>query len=745
MAETNIPTKIHPSLRIVDDPYLKVRVDVKDHENIKSYWLDTWTRSVTFNNYNHFKDGRRWVGLDLQNTNTSGDLTKTITLPYDGYYIINISTYQNPRYTGGFQLYDGTTAIEDYNTLNSPWPHTSWVEYKPRYYTQGSHTFKISMTKSGYVGKFVITPITRFEGDNRANKYKSRQRLDFTNLEFTQNSVTELNKLSMDMVMGEKYYADYDYGNSILKFHFDDPITIWLGNKANNTRAVYGGYLTGYNGDDETLTIEGLDTLYDLERQCIFQNFSIAGGTGSDSNNEPFTPFSSVYELTRYLSTVADYPIPAFNVPHDYAFYKNMGDSGTYNAIPVTTWGKDLDTQHGNPKPSMKLYVDKNIGSATAILYYDPSNPYDAMTYDRFTMDYYFGGSTARNPLKFNVHFTVHKTGETINNAVVYNVHFTGGTDSRTIGNVRVVKNGEFQRFQINLKNLLNNYLNPSRTTNYYVSKIELTGTVTKTETGSRYSSGVWIDNIGAYKEINHASKYASQDVKTIFGEIQQVCERTSHAAYVEYGDSRSEDSLVVVPELWTTSNCVIDEGNNLITFDGFEYDPPNEDFGNNRHITYNDANNNYRNVTYQDFDIQDHYRLVQVHEFMDDLDNNNDATLEAKNWVENNKHPRLGFTLNILGDGGLLPLQYCNVNLPRRRIVGDYQVKTITHNYDQDSSPKYTTKVDFGRSSSRFRNWIRSTRSDLKNLGTRNAQTIYRNVSSERLGIAGYGAFSPL
>lgn len=742
--ESNLPTITPPRLSVVDDPYLKVQLDVKDHEHINGSWVDTWTRSVVFNTAT-LGDGTRWVGLGNNNRNSTGNLTKTINLPRNGYYHIRIRAVYDPTHNGGFQLYDGTTGIEEFKSTNSQWQSNSYVEYKPRYYTAGNHTFKITLTKSCYVGVFVITPVFRFEGDNQEHTKNDKYRLDFTDLEFTQNSVNELNNLTMDMVMGEKYYADYEYGNSILKFHYDDTITVWLGNKPNNTKPVFGGYLTSYNGDDEKLTINCLDRLHDLNRQCVFQNFSIAGGTVNDSSNEPFTPFSNVYELTRYLATIADHRVEPFNVPYDYAFYKNMGDTGTYNSISVTGWGKEWDPKLGNPQPGLKLYVGNGTGASTATLYNNPSDPYDAKEYDRFSFDYYFSGSTARTPLSFNVHFTVHGTDEDVGDAIEYNVHFTGATDTNTIGSVKPVANGQFQRFQINLKDLLNNYHTPSlNTDNYYVSKIELTGTIDEVETGKRRCSAVWVDNVAGYKEINHASKYASQDVKTIFEEIQQLCERTQHAAYVEYGNSRSEDRLVVLPENWTTSTSTIDEGTNLVEFGGFEYDPlGDDDFGNSRHITFNDANNNYHHAMHQDYDIQHHYKILQKHEFMDDLDNYGDAILEARNWIDNYKHPRMGFSLNVLGDGGLLPLQYCNVNLPSRRIVGDYMVKSITHHYSKDNSPKYTTTVDFGRSSSRFRNWVRSTRTDLKNLGTRNAQTTYRNATSERLGISGYGAFS--
>jgi hypothetical protein len=742
-AETSNPTITPPPLTVVENPYLKVRIDAKDHHNLIYSEFDLWDRGANFDTETFWY--RRWIGLKASNSSSSGNLLGSWLFPRDGWYHIRVLAFFHPTYTGGFQLYDGNTPIESFKSQQSPWAHTGLIEYKPYYFKGGIHTFTCTVTNPTMLAHMIITPVFRFEGDNQDNNYTNGERLNINKAEFTQNSVNEVNTLTMSSLMDEKYYTDYEDNNSILKFDFSDVITIWLGNDYKTTRPMWGGYLTSWEINEDGLDISGLDRMYDLNRQAVFQNFAIAGG--ANSGTKALASFASVYELGRYLTTCADHTIPPYFVPYNYAFFNNMGNEIIFNSLDVGVWDKTWDMEMGNPKPCMKLYAGEySIGSAYATLFNDTTNPYDVASYEYFAFDYYFGGGGGSLALEFNVEFTIHKTGETINEAEIYTVYFTGGeTIKKPIGGSGATYNGQWNRFNINLKALLDNYCSPSiDSANYYVSKIQFTGTLSESDS-FRKRRVVWIDNIVAYKAADHAPKYASTEVKTHYEALKDLCEKTQHVAYVEYGDTRPEDYLIMMEEKWTSSIATIDEENNLISLDTVNMAPLEDDFGNTKFLSYNNPDGTYNMAPTFDWLARAHYGSVDSQEMTDIVDNQIDAEKMGRDWIDSNAYPKTGFSLTIKGDGGLLPLQYTYTNLPSHRLIGNYQVKSITHTYEEGGSPAYKTTVDFGRSGQRFRNIVRGMKAQIKELNNKGSQIGYRNAISEKYGVSGYGAFNTM
>ena len=108
------------------------------------------------------------------------------------------------------------------------------------------------------------------------------------------------------------------------------------------------------------------------------------------------------------------------------------------------------------------------------------------------------------------------------------------------------------------------------------------------------------------------------------------------------------------------------------------------------------------------------------------------DANKDISNYLTQHKWPLIGFTVKIIGTGKLIPEQYCSVSIPSHRISGNYPVKTITHNWSYDSG--YTTRVDFGKASNRFK-LIRSQESVLRNLSQANQSARYGIGMSSVLG----------
>ena len=729
----NSPIK-HPPIRIFNDPYLKLRIDSKDHDNIIMDDVKNFTRSVTCDEQTN--NQVRWVGLWEYNSNKTADLTKTFTLPTDGYYQIEVESYCHPRHTGSFQLYDGTTAIEDLKSCQQSWSFQRNVIYKPHYYTAGSHTFKFSITSMAWLGRFIITPLIRYEGDNEGTPFKTSQRIDFKTAEWTENSVSELNVLTLNCNMHEDYWRKYDWYNP-LQFDLSDIVTLWAGEKRNTTQPVFGGYVTGYSINDGSLELRCIDRLWDLNRTPIYQNFSIGSTAAPEGSTRPFTNFPTVYSLATFLATTGRHHIPSYNIPHDYGLFLDFSNSSDFNQVSATGgFSKYWDTNLG---PSIRVNLNGKTGDSTLVLYNEITEPYDAYNHGMFSFDYYAGGTSTTNPIKFNLHIDMHPEGSTYADRTSYTIYFTDttSTESNVIGSVKPILNGTWKRFTVNLKDWFDNHA-PS--IEYNISKVWLEGSVTSSDVANLKDSSIYLTRIFGYKNINHSPKYASQDVKTRYEELRQVCERTDHVAYVEYADSRPDDVLVVLPAKNGTCAGTVDEKNNLISLDSLDYNPLDNDFCNSKHITFNFDENNSGSSIKTDYDSTAHYGYVGDHEFDSEIDNQTDADQSVNNTVTNNSFHKPQFRVTANGYSEVQPLQYVTCNLPKWRITGNHEVKSITRHYENNM---ITSSMDMNQPSDKFRNILLKVRRDLDNISLRDSRTTYLTGASTYMGLVSSGAFT--
>ena len=738
MRQENIESPIqYPKLRCFENPYLKVRIDARDHENLKEYRLADWTRSVTCNTWNDAWN-RKWVGLQSSNSNTSVDLTKTITLPTSGYYLLQLYARYAPSYNGTVNLKIDDVSVDGSRSLTSPDDHLSMIMYPPQKITSGSKTFKVTLGRQGFVYSLQVIPLTRYEGDNQSNTFTHTNRLDLSSIDFTQNSIGEMNPLSLKIPMHEEYWRKYT-GYSPFVFDYVDSMTVWMGESMKNTVPLWGGYVSSIGLNQGEIEVRGVDRLFDLDREAIYKNFAIAGSSTENQGTKPFTFYPNVYEIARYLARNPHYPIKYYTVPYEYAFFNDFSNSSQYNSVSTTTWGKYWDQRMGVSKPCLKLYTGSSSGTATANLYSNNYNPYDAAEYNRLTFYYYYGGVGVSKPLGFNVVVSMYKTGQDYTDAVDYTINFTGpGGASNVLTGVNAVKNSKWNQFTVDLNALFDT---KAASTNYYITNIKFGGVISAADAASKTKGAVWIDKLMAYKSISHAPKYASQDVKTYYEELKQLCERTNHAAYVSFGDSRDDDTLIIQPEKTTTCAGTIDEKDNLLDVDAYEYTPLDGEVVNLMHQSFNFDENNSGYVVKIDEDSMKHYGELGKHEFNSDVNNQSDAGIESQNYIDTHGWPTIAFGVKIRGSTQLLPLQYATCNLPSYRITGDQQIKSITHNWTV--SDGYTTTVDFNQPGRKFRNLVFQLRNDLKNLGVRDSRTVYNTGGSRYIGLASSGAFN--
>lgn len=736
IAESN-QSPIHiPQLRIFEDPYIKVRIDATDHRYVYYKDFSSWAKSTT-NYQTDTWDHRTIVGSHAKKYASTIDFTSTVKLPYTGLYVVLISYLARPGYNGNFTFYDGSTQIEDTTSFYSKYDQFSYKMYPIQHFTSGNHSFKVTVNKTGYIRDIIIYPVTRWEGDSDGITTNHNNRLDLDEVEFTQNSVVEINNCNITLPLREEYFLKYDWYTPYA-WTYDDIITVWMGEERNKTSAMFGGYVSSVKYSNDELNIGCKDRLFDLDRIPLYSNFTIGGAATTTGSTRPSVKFPNVYSLVRYLAEYSRYPLMCYNVPYDFAVHLNFDNIGEYNTISTGVWNKTYDTKNGYPAPSMKLTLGSSTGTGYAYLYNENSDPYDATDYNYLSLDYYSSGCGARYPLPWN--FIINMT-DSDSVTADYSINVSNGTGIRPLTSYKPILNGTWQRMTFDIESLFKKYgLSSSE---YIINSVRLEGTVTDAMLSQRACSSLWVGGLYAYKSINHAPKYASQEVKTPFEEIQQICDRTNHAAYVVYGDGREEDILVCQPTQYTTASIGIDEDDNLLELVSTDDSPLDDDFCNYRHMTFNFKNNKAGSGYKWDTQSIAHYREKQVHDFNSDINNQADANTDISNYLANHKWPKLGFTVKIMGTSQLIPEQYCAVSIPSHHINGSYPVKTITHNWSKDGG--YYTTVDFEKASNRFKKLIGKYDREIKNLAQRNQSNVYSTGTSDSLGIGSPGAFSEI
>jgi len=726
-----------PTMTVINDPYWKVVVEAKDHTVTYRKSLLDWSRNVTCDTATAY--GRKVVGLFTKNSNSTAELTQTVNFPETGDYRVEIEAAMGSTDTGGIEFYDGSTLIEDYKSNTHERYHAQRHVYGLREYSSGNHDLKVKLYRQAFVAYITIYKINKYVGSSEDEGIPSDERLDIKKIEFTKNNVNEINKITINCNWKEPFYKTENQ-NSLMCFDYTDSITVYAGPTRRLAEPIYGGYITALSKDENKLTIEGLDRLLDLMRQKIYHNFAIgAAPTSDDTKTLPYTCFGSVYELARYLAETCEYSLKTYLVPYEHGFYLNFGNILDYTAISTSIFKKQLDLDFGMPKPSLKLVLGEETGNAYAT-FFDSVMTWDAAIYGLFSFDYYASGAGAKYPLEFNVQFTMHKAGQTVADAVNYIIHFSGSPDANNvIGDVKPIRDGMPQQFKVNIKSLFDSFA-PS--TEYNISKISFVGDVTSDTLMKPRCSSIWIDNMSAYRVINNNPHYASQDVKTAFEELQQVCEKTNHVAFVRPGEERRDDVLVVLPADYSLSSEVVEEGANLIDLGSWEYSPYERGYSNQAHITFNFNEDQSGVAYYQDENEIQKYGPFEHHNFESDINNQVDADLLAKDYVASHFNFKTAHEVEIIGTTLIEPSEYILAIIKSNKIVGTRKIKAIKHIIEPDGAIAYKTSLDLETPTRRYLEGASAMKREIRNLGISGNIGSYKDYGGNLWGGTSSGAF---
>lgn len=727
-----------PQAPILHSPGVGVVVDAMDRTNRKGYRLKDWARSASC--ITTTWQGSTIIGLQANSSAASVDLTKSVYLPRDGLYRIEIRVRRDPTTTGKMVFYDGSTQIEDSVSLHSRWAHYERIVYPVRYYTGGSHNFKVTVTRPGYVEAIFIYPLYRYTGGAFHDPH-STGRMEINNVEFTQNGYNELDILSLETPMQNEYWEGR--WDSLLRFGHPDHITLFVGQKKRELQPAFGGYITGPVPSDEedTLTLNAASRFVDWKRQPVYHDFAIGTIPANDgTQTEPYVSFSDVHTLCDYLASTLEYPVNTAGIPFDYGFVTDFSSVEGFNSVTATGgYGLYHDVSMGIPRPCLRI-SPRSVNANSSVTLWNSGDVWDATEYPMFTAQIYPSGGIS--VVQMDLVFTMHKTGETVGSALDYRVRLNNTQSaSRIIGKANFNNTKGWQTINFDLKEMFDKYAPSS---NYYISQVKLVGAVTSSQVANR---GVWwVDNVYSYKTLAKAPQFTSDGVNYPFDELQKVCDATGHTAYIKPGMERRDDLFVVKPLEIAFTDQEISEGMNgtLLNIEGWSNDPLNDGLCNQAHRTFNYNEEKSGSVFYEDWNSIIDYGPYQNHEFLDAVNNGGAAGQLAQQHVLDNSRNKPGFS--VVNEGNILiePNHYILCNTTRGRLYGYHHILAMTHNINPDDDI-YTTTFDLNKASKRFTLNVKRFKQSLGWNNNQSAYNRYRQVGLTRLAKNSSGSFLQL
>ncbi len=650
----------------LEDPYYYVRIDAIDHSeidfiNFTSFTPSASTQTVKSMPHEYFT----WIGP--ANNVASMTFTKLVNFPSKDKYLFEMMIWnkQTVANSDNVDVKVGATSIYTGNG------HQAWNDYGKiiripiTKIAKGNQEVKVTVPQNCMLGWMRISRLTRFEGGREYNG-PSDTRLDLISANFTQNGITDIDKLELNIAMKPEYW-DYN-GYNILRFDFGDHITLALGEDMADTVPMFGGYIEGWDisDDNKTLKLTCVNRLYDLKRTHILKNMKLGGAKlGQDGAISPYSKFGSIQDAARYLCTSL-YNINWNAISKDYVCYNIFESAGDVSGLTSVGFEKRWETSFGTNGSSCTVRPTKP-GTNSLTLYSEGTGlNWDATVYDQFGFDYYVSGAGIKYPIKFNIEIDMFMTNQEPVDKLTYVLHFNGPTPSGTkvnLSNLPVTFNGAWQSVDVNLHTLFKtkakasaSVIDPSKA-NYYITEIRLVGQQDNLTVLDRRCSSFTIDNIIGFRSFDKTMTFSTTDVPTAYDELLDICNRSNYMAWIRPGMERYEDQMIFLPKNFYTLPVGLGEMN-IKNISGLSYHPIESGMINYVRgiFKYDDYRQGF--VTQADSESIKHYLPIGETEVLSGMNSLEAANtqmqkrLEAKNkvaeawWTKNEaaikkKHPK--------------------------------------------------------------------------------------------------------
>jgi len=733
---------------ITDDPYVLLEVWAKDHLNKYRFLCTNWDRSDD-DIFVWKRNGADIVGLSSGRSLTSAHIITDREVYESGTYWVLLRTLRQPwQGDKTVSLSIDGTLIGSANT-NHQTEHYRYLDFGHMDLSAGSHEFRVDFNgKDAWADHLILYKLDYYSSEET----KSSRRLDWSEMEFTQNAMGDINMADITMPLRSEWNAPERNIHSGLVFDRTDIVNIIVGDSPDNMVVRFGGHLLDHDVSDDRsqVTFHYADTLINLYRRPNYANYAIGVTPSSDNNYTfPVYQFGSALEALRHMSDTQEYGVMSYGIFYPYKVYKNFKTTQDFNSVTTSGFLKTLDPSMGLKLTYDKVAVD-SCGvtpslSCQAVLYNSPSNPVDA-TVDNFLYLKYMASGVScykSNRVQFNIEVTMYKAGETLANALVYNILFTGKDgESNIIGQESPTLNGVPQVIKFNLKEALDNYANSS---NYHVTKVRLVDTLTSDQVDARKNSAITLIEFGMYSEDINKKFELSQETSYPYENMAEIMNKLGYVAYVDYARRRGLDVLCVAPEMNTTAPVTAITGYNaILTEDKYV---TKDDLRNAKlaHFKYQNGENEETGVSYaENSESVLAYGPGAWENYEDYSDTNNqaDADLETKKYVEENSYQIQSFTLEIFGAPLLNPSQYVVSKLMNEYLSGNYSTKTAAWSLKRDASPKCSVKISVNKPGKHYQRLMAKLDKTIKNVLATENRRQYDSRSLSNMDFISVGAF---
>lgn len=727
-----------PEVAYTDNPFVKVEIQRRDPANIYRSQCIYWDRSSTSLFQEKWK-GADIVGLHPGRSLTSATLEKDITINKAGWYWILLRVVKTPGSTTqtiGLSI-DGDL-LKNIRTY-SKWEYYRFLDFGYVYLTAGTHTFTSGLSgKRTWVDHLLMYRLEYFSSEET----DSEHRLDWKNIEFTENAIGDLNSAEISLPLREVWNDPNSNIYSRKYFDFGDILNIIVGssNDWSNAQVKFGGYVLGYDESDDgsELTINGVDRLVDLYRKPSYTNYYINLSPSSDETYTfPVRKFGSALEAIRHASEICEYGPLNFGIFYPYSLDLDFRLAEDYEKVSAS--GFDITY---SPITGIRLGYGKSTGACNLTLFDDEDNPIDASVEDIWCIKYLAAGESCgtTNRVQFNIEVTMYKNGETSADAETYTILFTGKSGaSNVIGNEVPVLNGLEQLMKIDLDEYFDKYASNSH---YYVTKIELVDVATTGQIARREKSTIHIMGLTTYDSDLNTKMKVAQETNYPYDDVKEILDNLGFIGYVDYGRTRAEDVLCIAPEMNEVSPVEAVEGVNVLKVTDKSYKP--RDTLHNRimaHYHYKKGNSEKTGVVYyENQDSVARYGAWETYEDLTDVSTKKDAELYCKKYIEENCYPMPSFTLVIAGTPLLNPSQYIVSKLQKDYLVGEYSTLTAVHNISLDEG--YTTSISVNKPGRYYNFLMKKLQKNLKKYLNIQSEAMYNKNVLSNMGFSGIGAF---
>jgi hypothetical protein len=727
---------------VTEDPYVFLEMWVKDPTNIYRSQCKYWTRSSSqvFQRYIY---GADIVGLHGGRSLTSATLTRTININESGTYWVLVRSFRCPE-QGAKNIslsIDGKSLgnIDSY----SPWYNYRFLDFGHIELTSGNHSFVIGLNgKDAWVDFLVLYKLDYYSSEETESRY----RLDWDEIEFTENAMGELNTADITVALKEEWNDPNRNIYSRKVFDYSDMVNIIVGSPDDysNARVKFGGYLIGWDESDEgdKITFNCLDSLLSLYDRPTYTNYYVGVPVAGDQNTHQSLQFGSSLEAIRHALETNEIAPMTFGIEYPYAMYRDFRNIEDFNKVDVTGFTKAYSPTFG-----MRLGYGKSTGTCSAGLFNSSDSVLFDAAQDEIMAFQYMASGLGCGPntrMQFTIQVSMYKDGESPSDAQWYDILFTGKSGAKTrkyIGSIQPVLNGKPQIAKFNLKQAFDRYAPSSH---YYINKIQLYDSATASQISNRDHSVMQIISLMAYnKDINHKFK-VNQDTGYVYENITEMLENMNYVAWVDYGRRRSLDVFCMAPEMNETSPVTGEEGVNVLAVTDKSY-APRDNLRNRRlsHYHYEIGDNEQTGLSYvENLDSVLRYGpgAKEEYEDMTEVNNITDANIENERVIELNSYPMQSFTIVMKGTPLLNPSQYMVSKLQSDYLVGNYSTKTATHSITKDEG--YITRISVNRPGSYYNMIMNKLERRIKE--TRNIRTgaMYSQNVLTNMGFSSLGAF---